>query len=147
MEGGCRCGQVRFRVTGRPLLTMACHCTGCQRMTGSAFSLSSAYTTDQFEVTAGKPAIGGMHADIKHYHCSYCMSWVFTRPPMVPNLVNVRTTMLDKVPSEPPFIESCTSEALPWVKTGAKHSFDQFPRFERYEGLVAEYAAAHTGAA
>jgi hypothetical protein len=32
-HGGRRCGQVRFTVFGRPLLTMACHCTGCQRMT------------------------------------------------------------------------------------------------------------------
>ena len=34
-EGGCRCGQVRFRIDGGPLITMACHCTGCQRMTAS----------------------------------------------------------------------------------------------------------------
>jgi hypothetical protein len=36
-EGGCRCGQVRIKVTVPPFLTMACQCTGCQRMTGSAF--------------------------------------------------------------------------------------------------------------
>jgi hypothetical protein len=41
-EGGCRCGQVRFAVSLPPFLTMVCHCTGCQRMTGSAFSLSAA---------------------------------------------------------------------------------------------------------
>jgi len=53
-EGGCRCGQVRFRFTAQPLLTMACHCRGCQRMTGSAFSLSAAYPASGFEVTAGE---------------------------------------------------------------------------------------------
>jgi hypothetical protein len=31
-EGGCLCGQVRVKVSAPPLLTMACHCTGCQRM-------------------------------------------------------------------------------------------------------------------
>jgi hypothetical protein len=41
-EGGCRCGRVRLKITKRPLLTMACHCTGCQRMSSSAFSLSAA---------------------------------------------------------------------------------------------------------
>jgi hypothetical protein len=140
MEGGCRCGQVRFRVTGRPLLTMACHCTGCQRMTGGAFSLSSAYPGDRFEVIAGEPAIGGLHGSPRHFHCPHCMSWMFTRLDG-PDVVNVRTTMLDSVPDAPPFVESFTSEALPWARTGARHSFPQFPAMEQFQPLIAEYAA------
>ena len=42
-EGGCRCGRVRLRVEAPPLITMACHCTGCQRMSASAFSLTVQY--------------------------------------------------------------------------------------------------------
>ena len=38
-NGGCRCGAVRLRVTKPPLLAAACHCTGCQSMSASAFSL------------------------------------------------------------------------------------------------------------
>jgi len=69
-EGGCRCGQVRFKVSAAPILTMACHCTGCQKMTASAFSLSAAIPSEGFEVTAGAPAIGGLHgAEIHHYFC------------------------------------------------------------------------------
>ena len=44
--GSCRCGKVGISVTGAPMLTMACHCSGCQRMTASAFSLSSLYHQD-----------------------------------------------------------------------------------------------------
>jgi predicted ABC-type ATPase len=58
-EGGCRCGQVRLRITAPPLLSMACHCTGCQTMSASAFSLSLAIPTQGFEVVAGEPVIGG----------------------------------------------------------------------------------------
>ncbi|MBW4665756.1 MAG: hypothetical protein KME01_16440 [Chroococcus sp. CMT-3BRIN-NPC107] len=36
-EGSCRCGH-RIKVSVPPLLTMACHCTGCKRLTASAFS-------------------------------------------------------------------------------------------------------------
>ena len=140
MEGGCRCGQVRFRVTGRPLLTMACHCTGCQRMTGGAFSLSSAYPSDRFEVIAGEPAIGGLHGSPRHFHCPHCMSWMFTRLDGL-DVVNVRTTMLDSVPDAPPFVESFTSEALPWARTHARRSFPQFPAMEQFQPLIAEYAA------
>src|SRR5687768_3005685 len=95
IEGGCRCGQVRFRVTEAPLLTMACHCRGCQQMTGSAFSVSTMYPVAGFEVTAGEPVIGGLHGPVKHFFCPYCMSWVFTRPDQADWLVNVRATMFD----------------------------------------------------
>ena len=36
-EGGCRCGQVRLKISAPPILTMACHCTGCQKMSSSAY--------------------------------------------------------------------------------------------------------------
>ncbi len=94
-EGRCRCGQVRFRITAPPLLTMACHCTGCQRMTGSAFSLSAAIPSEGFAVTQGEPVIGGLHGPSRHYFCPHCLSWLFTRPEGLDHFVNVRSTMLD----------------------------------------------------
>lgn len=62
--GQCRCGQVRFTVSQAPLLTMACHCRGCQRMSASAFSLSAAIPLEGFAVTQGEPVIGGLHGEI-----------------------------------------------------------------------------------
>ena len=39
IEGGCRCGAVRYRVALDDLpRTYACHCTDCQTWSGSAFS-------------------------------------------------------------------------------------------------------------
>ena len=79
-EGGCRCGAVRIRVTKPPLLTAACHCTGCQRMSASAFSLTLSVPADGFEVIEGEPVIGGLHGpQAHHYHCDRCKSWMFTR--------------------------------------------------------------------
>ena len=94
-EGGCRCGQVRLRVSAPPLLTMACHCTGCQRMTASAFSLSAGFPSEGFTVTKGEPVIGGLHGTTRHYFCPHCMSWMFTRPEGFDWFVNLRATMLD----------------------------------------------------
>jgi hypothetical protein len=36
-EGGCLCGDVRYRTRAQPLRVTICHCTFCQRFTGSAF--------------------------------------------------------------------------------------------------------------
>src|SRR4030095_3779468 len=74
-KGGCRCGQVRFRISAPPLLTGACHCIGCQRMAGGAFSLGVVVSDEAFEVIEGKPVIGGLHGEVPHYFCPYCMSW------------------------------------------------------------------------
>jgi hypothetical protein len=46
---------------------------------------------------------------------------------------------------DPPFLETFTSEALPWAKTGATHSFETFPPPEAFEPLVREYADSRSG--
>jgi hypothetical protein len=142
LEGGCRCGGVRVKVTAPPLLTMACHCKGCQRMTASAFSLSALIPGPAFSVTTGAPVIGGMRASPEHFFCPQCMSWVFTRlPEAMGDFVNLRATMLDDVDPVPPFIETCTVEKLPWANTMAAHSYSQFPPPEDFPTLIAEYSA------
>lgn len=141
MEGGCRCGRVRLRISAQPILTMACHCTGCQKMSASAYSLSAAVPAQGFEITEGEPVIGGLHgADAHHYHCPHCKSWMFTRPEGMDWFVNLRPTMLDDAKWFSPFIETYTSEKLPWATTPAVHSYETFPPFEAYEGLVREFA-------
>lgn len=142
MEGGCRCDRVRIRVTQAPLVTMACHCSGCQRMSASAFSLTAVFLADAFEVVAGEPVVGGLHgADARHMFCGHCMTWMFTRPGAVPHIVNVRPTMFDDHAWFSPFVESYAKAKLPWAHTGATHSFEEFPPMDRYEGLMKEFLA------
>jgi hypothetical protein len=144
-EGGCRCGQVRFAITAPEMLTMACHCRGCQRMTGAPYSVTMIVPGGGFEVTAGAPVIGGMHGEAKHYHCPHCLSWVYTVPNMPMPMVNVRATMLDDPSGFSPYVELCTEEGLPWAKTPAVHSFPQFPPEEAWGGLVGEYMTRSGG--
>ena len=80
IKGRCRCGQVEFEVGAKPMITMACHCTGCQQMTSSAFGLSSLFSSAAFSITTGVPVIGGLHGNTCHFFCGHCMSWLFTRP-------------------------------------------------------------------
>ncbi|RYG86861.1 MAG: GFA family protein [Alphaproteobacteria bacterium] len=141
IEGGCRCGKLRIRITQAPVMTLACHCTGCQRMSASAFSLTAIIPETGFEVIAGEPVIGGLHGtDAQHHHCDWCKSWVFTKSPMAAGFVNVRPTMLDDPRWTTPFAETFRSEALPWVSTPARHSYQQFPPMEDFGRLMAEYA-------
>ena len=108
-------------------------------MTASAFSLSAFYPIGQFEVLAGEPVVGGMHGETRHMFCRYCMSWLYTQPDGLDDFVNVRSTLIDDVDPSPPFIETVTSEALPWARTGAAHSFGGFPPRDRFPTLIAEF--------
>ena len=55
-SGGCLCGEVRFSVTGRPLQVLVCHCTMCQRVTGSAFSVEPVFMKAQVAVSGQQRA-------------------------------------------------------------------------------------------
>jgi hypothetical protein len=42
-EGGCVCGAVRYVTHGGPERVTICHCTWCQRRTGSAFGVEAVF--------------------------------------------------------------------------------------------------------
>jgi hypothetical protein len=140
-EGGCRCGQTRIRVSAPPLLASACHCTGCQRMTSSAFALTLTLPSAGFAVVAGEPVIGGLHGATRHYFCPHCMSWMFTRPEGFEQFVNLRPSMLDAHQWFVPFIEVYTQEKLPWATTPAVRSFASHPAMQDYARLIEEFAS------
>ncbi len=139
-KGGCRCGKVRIEVTAPPLVTMACHCTGCQRMSASAFSLSMAIPTAGFAVTEGAPVVGGLRGDARHFFCDWCKTWMFTRIAGLDDFVNLRAPMLDDATWVVPFVETYTSEKFPWAETGAAHAYAKFPAMEDYPRLIAMFA-------
>ena len=56
-EGGCACGNLRYRLTGRPMIVNACHCTWCQRETGSVHALNPVYEFDRVEHLKAEPEI------------------------------------------------------------------------------------------
>ncbi len=53
-EGGCQCGAVRYRVEGDPVSVGICHCTQCQRQSGSAFGMSFIVPKEAFQLSSGR---------------------------------------------------------------------------------------------
>lgn len=138
--GACRCGRVTFSIAAPPLITLACHCHGCQRMTGSAFSLSAAIPTSSFTVTSGAPVVGGVRGAHRQLFCDDCKSWLYTQPAGVDFFVNVRPTLLDDARWFVPFVETWTSEKLPWAQTPARHAFAALPDDGAWQPLMLEFA-------
>lgn len=140
LRGQCRCGATTFEVTEAPIMTAACHCTGCKRMSGSSYSLTAMVPVTGFAVTAGEPVLGGARTEgLDHYFCPACMSWLFTRPAGA-DFVNVRPSLLDDMSWFEPFIETMTTAKLPWVSLPVVHSYDGFPAPEDFGPLMADFA-------
>jgi hypothetical protein len=115
-------------------------------MSSSAFSLTALCPASGFIVTKGETVIGGLHGrDLPHFFCGHCMTWMFTRPAVLPDVVNVRPTMFDDHGWFAPFIETYAKKKLPWTQTGAVHSFAEFPPMEAFDLLVREYASWQKG--
>lgn len=49
--GGCQCGAVRYTLNAEPERVVACHCTECQRQSGSAFGLSMLVNRSDLVIT------------------------------------------------------------------------------------------------
>jgi hypothetical protein len=54
-EGGCLCGAVRYKTTAEPQRVTICHCTFCQRFTGSAFLVEPIFLKTDLALTGEVP--------------------------------------------------------------------------------------------
>jgi hypothetical protein len=89
-EGGCLCGAVRYRVNNAPIVAAACHCTYCQRRTGSAFGLVSYFREQDVEIMRGVLKTYEHRSDeskrwIRMQFCVTCGTTVTLRAEVLPD--------------------------------------------------------------
>ncbi|WP_417690849.1 GFA family protein [Roseibium sp.] len=143
MKGACRCGATTFEVSAPPMVTSACHCKGCQKMASSAYSLTAICPAPAFQVTQGTPVKGGMKSDENaHFFCPDCMTWMFTRINAMPEIINVRSTLLETPEWTKPYMETMTSEKLGWVQLPVERSFEGFPGQDDIPSLLEGFATS-----
>ena len=139
--GSCRCGALQLEVSKPPMMTAACHCRGCQKMSASAFSLTMMVPSDGIRVITGEPVTGGIKGpQLDHNMCRDCGTWMFTRITGIEAFVNVRPVMFDVPEWALPFIETMTTEKLDWAQTPARHSYEGFPPEQDFPMLLEDFA-------
>lgn len=139
-SASCLCGAVKMQVTAPPMLSLACHCKACQKLSSSAYAMAFIVPSAGFDVLEGTPVLGGLHGAHKQYYCGHCKGWLFTRPAQMDTIVNVRSTILDDASWVMPFIDIETKDKLPGVSTGADMSFEGTPPMEDFPGIAQRYA-------
>lgn len=118
-EGGCSCGEVRYRLTSGPLFVHCCHCLNCQRQTGTAFAINLLIEADRLEIVAGKPQPVGVPRDDgsaqEIFRCPRCQTALYSLYGH-PIVAFVRAGTLDEPASVAPDVHIFTRSKLPWVE-------------------------------
>jgi hypothetical protein len=149
-EGGCTCRHVRYRMTGKPLFVHCCHCSWCQRETGTAFALNAMIEADRVEFTSeGRPEMiltpSASGRGQKIWRCPRCRVAVWSNYGGAGDKVNfMRVGTLDEPARTPPDIHIFTSTKQPWVvlPPGAKSVPEFYNRSETWPKETQERFAA-----
>ena len=130
LEGGCACGEVRYRLASVPLFVHCCHCLNCQRQTGSAFVINVLIETDRVELLGGEPTpvsvprSGGKKQKI--WRCPSCQVALYSQYTS-PKIRFVRAGTLDDPSTVEPDVHIFTRSKVPWVVLP-----DDVPAFDVY---------------
>ena len=128
-DGGCACGHVRYRVESQPLIVHCCHCSWCQRQSGSAFAVNALIEADRVSLLQGEvvevtvPSPSGKNQRIAR--CPECQValWsnylVFYKGILGDAIRFIRVGTLDDPGKMPPDIHIFTSSKQPWVSLPA----------------------------
>ena len=145
-SGSCQCGDVKYEVTDKPLLTVACHCKDCQKLSTSAFSISMILNRSGFKILSGElkswkrtTAAGGIAIC---WFCPNCGNRIFHENPEMPNLIRLKPGTLEDTSVLEPQAHVWTCREQRWLSR-----FTELPKFERQPDMAATMSALAKGEA
>lgn len=119
-SGGCLCGGVRYEFTADPAMTAVCHCTHCQKTSGSAFSVVLGVASDSVVVTksdtlATYKDTGTSGKPVLRKFCSACGAPVISDAAAFPGILFIKAGTLDDTSAVSPGLHIWTDSAQSWV--------------------------------
>jgi hypothetical protein len=116
LTGGCGCGAVRFEVDAPLVSASYCHCTRCQRRTGTAASANAGTRPGSFRLVAGAEHVRAWAPEggFEKAFCGLCGSALFSRDPENPERIGVRLGAFDRDPGVRPQWHQFVAYAAPW---------------------------------
>ena len=123
IEGGCLCGKVRYSADVEPTFVGVCHCTNCQKGTGSAFSVVVAVPTPALTVQGTLETFTGRGDSGKATYrrfCPACGSALIDEAEIMPNVTMIMAGTLDDASWVKPASEIFCDSAQPGVQLGGE---------------------------
>ena len=127
LTGGCLCGGVRFEVEAPLVSASYCHCTRCQRRTGTAAAVSGRIAPGSLRIVRGEELVRSYEpADgFAKDFCGFCGSALWSRNPDEPRWISVRLGAFDGDPGIRPSYRQFVDYAATWEQIPD----DGLPRF------------------
>ena len=119
MVGSCQCGNIRYQVTGDPLVAIACHCNDCRKLSGSAFSTVLVVKADDLTVE-GTLKLWERATDTGRrshaYFCPDCGNRIYHQDPDKPHIIRIRSGSLDQPEIPEPRIHVFAERTQSWLQ-------------------------------
>lgn len=116
--GRCLCGDVRYSLSELPRVTVLCHCTHCQRQSGSLLSMVCLAPESALHLSGETRLFvdtGDSGLDVLRHFCGRCGSPILSRLASKPGVVFVKAGTLDDWRSLTPAVEVYRDHAAPWL--------------------------------
>jgi hypothetical protein len=123
-EGGCLCGAVRYRATGKASNATLCHCQTCRRAAGAPLVAWVTFARSGFAFTRGEPVRYRSSPLVIRAFCGRCGTPLSYARDDEPESIDVTTISLDRAAELAPRDHIWTRHALPWAS-----GLDALPRF------------------
>ena len=118
--GGCLCGETRYVLNAEPNTLYACHCTDCQRRSGSAFALSLVASREALKLTSGRTILSVTKMPdgrVKQAQvCAACGTRLWGEPVKLPGIAIIQPGTLDDTSWLRPVAHIWTRSAQPWFR-------------------------------
>ena len=119
INGSCHCGNIRFEGEIDPTKVGICHCTDCQKLTGTAYRVSVRTTADRLRFSGGEPATYVKTADSGarrvHAFCPNCGSPLYATDEQDRRELTLRLGSIDQRRDFTPARQFWHRSALPWT--------------------------------
>jgi hypothetical protein len=118
LEGGCLCGKVRYSGEAEPIFVGVCHCTNCQKSSGTAFNAVIAVPKPTVSLTGTVSTYEGRgdtgNAVYKLF-CPECGSPVAEEAAIMADVVMIPIGTLDDPSAAKPAMQIYCDSAQPWA--------------------------------
>ncbi|HEY6723901.1 MAG TPA: GNAT family N-acetyltransferase [Polyangiaceae bacterium] len=135
-QGSCLCRSVRYELVGELGDFGYCHCTSCQKASGSAHGANAPVARADFVLLAGSGTLRHFQSSPGKYRvfCANCGSPLYAYLAATPEILRVRLGTLDTPFTRAPKAHTWVSEGARWAPIDG--SIPQFPEWAPREVLT-----------
>lgn len=119
ISGGCLCGNIRYEIRQDIQNIITCHCTHCQKASGSGMSHNTPVPKSMLHLVSGQPKVFADTAasgnTLFRAFCPDCGSPIYSQRELVPDMLIVKVGSLDNSNAMKVVMNVWTNSARPWA--------------------------------